>query len=95
MTTAGIWLGPIIAALIAVIGIPAGIRFRSRRGRAIDRIAAELASRRAQGYEEQYPEWVEFFSGRRADADGIVNPPAGLTSGQHMARGRRSRNTTG
>jgi hypothetical protein len=38
-----IGLAPIIAAIIAVLGIPAGLRIRFRRGTAIRRVAERLA----------------------------------------------------
>lgn len=55
MLTLGTWLGPIIAAVIAVVGIPAGLRLRFRRGHAIERIAAELARQASAGNDEQCP----------------------------------------
>lgn len=54
MLTLGTWLGPIIAAIIALVGIPAGLRVLFRRGRAIERLAAEIARQYSAGYLEQY-----------------------------------------
>jgi len=65
VATLGIWLGPIIAAIIAVIGIPAGLRIRSRRGRAIRRIAERLASEDStdRGYPDEYDKYLAYYQG--------------------------------
>jgi hypothetical protein len=85
MLTLGTWIGPIIGGIIVAVGIPAGLlRIRTRRGRererlavAVERLAAAQAQRYSEGYDYQYPEWLAYFTGRRKDAEGIVNmePP--------------------
>ena len=75
MLTLGTWLGPIIASIIAVIGIPAGLRIRFRRGRAIERLAAAVAQQYSERYPEQYQGWHDYFTGRRKDAEGITKLP--------------------
>jgi hypothetical protein len=86
MATLGIWLGPIIAAIIAVIGIPAGLRFRSRRGRAIRRIAERLASEDStdRGYPDEYDKFLDYYQGG-ADWQGTPGRrgrPGGGAAGQ-------------
>jgi hypothetical protein len=81
METLGIWLGPVIGAVIVVIGIPAGLRFRSHRGRAIKRLAGAFAAQYSHGYPEQYDAWLEYFTGRRENAEGInLIKPEDVTS---------------
>jgi hypothetical protein len=67
MLTLGTWLGPIIAAIIAIIGIPAGLRIRWRRGRAIQRIAELLAweDSHGRGYPDEYDTYLEHYLGGR------------------------------
>jgi len=62
---ARIGLAPIIAAIIAVIGIPAGLRIRFRRGTAIRRIAERLAYEDswAHGYPDEYDKYLEHYTG--------------------------------
>lgn len=86
MLTLGTWLGPIIAAIIAVIPITAILsREYIKRGQqiarqelAIERLASATAHRYSEGYDHQYPAWHDYFTGRRQDAEGIVTmePPA-------------------
>jgi hypothetical protein len=81
MSTLGIWRGPIIAGLIAVVGIPAGLRRRLRRGRAVERLAEAFASQYSQGYPEQFDAWLGYFTGRRETVDGIkLIQPEDVTS---------------
>jgi hypothetical protein len=65
MQTLGIWLAPILAAMIAVVGIPAGLRWRSRRGTAIRRIAERLAweDSTARGYPDEYDRYLQHYVG--------------------------------
>jgi hypothetical protein len=81
MLTLGTWLGPILAAVIAVTPLSAVLLREylrrgqeiARQGIAIERLAAEAAQRYSAGYDHQYPEWHAYFTGNRADAEGIVN----------------------
>jgi hypothetical protein len=59
------WFAPIVAALIAVIGIPAGLRIRTRRGRAIRRMAERLAWEDSwgRGYAEEYDKYLDHYLG--------------------------------
>jgi hypothetical protein len=63
MQTLGIWLAPMLAAIIAVVGIPAGLRWRSRRGTAIRRIAERLAREDSggRGYPDEYANYLDHY----------------------------------
>jgi hypothetical protein len=43
MLTLGTWLAPIAAAIVVVVGIPTGLRWRSRHRLAVRRITERLA----------------------------------------------------
>ena len=62
-----LWFGPIIGGLIVAIGVPTGLRIRSRRGTAIRRIAERLAWQDtvARGYEDQYDKYLQHYLGRQ------------------------------
>jgi hypothetical protein len=82
MLTLATWLGPSIGALVALsVGGPILRRLLERRGErarlvlAIERLASDLAQQRSSGYPWQYPAWVDFYAGRRADAEGITSMP--------------------
>lgn len=61
------WLSPVLAAVVASVGVPVGMRLSSiRRTRtlALERIASYIAERTTQGYDWQYPYMLEFYAGR-------------------------------
>jgi hypothetical protein len=74
-------LAPIVGALIVAIGTPAVLtvllRRRSRRGRAIERLATEAAHEQStyRGYPDESDGWFDYFTGRSKEADVLNRHP--------------------
>ena len=67
MLTLGTWLAPIISGIIVAVGIPAGLRWRSRsrRGKAIRRIAERPAyeDSTARRYPNEHSTYLDHYLG--------------------------------
>lgn len=95
MLTLGTWLAPVPGAVTVVVGVPTGLRWHSRRGNAIRRIAERLAweDSTARGYPGEYRKYLDHYLGGkpwRGEDEGAINGKPGSRRTVRRWRGEKA-----